>query len=86
MFRSVLLARLEPVVKPGQAMLMTAVLFGSLHYFAGAPSGPVGALVVTWLGWINAKSMIETRGLVWAYSIHFVTGFIVAAFGAMAAA
>lgn len=86
MFRSVLLARLEPVVRPGQAILMTSVLFGSLHYFTGALSGPVGALVTAWLGWINAKSMIETRGLVWAFLIHFVTGFIVAAFGAMSAA
>jgi membrane protease YdiL (CAAX protease family) len=83
MFRSVLLARLEPVVRPGQAILMTAVLFGSLHYFTGAPSGPVGALVVAFLGWINAKSMIETRGIVWAFLIHFVGGFIVAALGAM---
>jgi membrane protease YdiL (CAAX protease family) len=86
MFRSVLLARLEPVVRPGQAMLMTAVLFGSLHYYTGAPSGPIGALVVTWLGWVNAKSMIETRGLVWAFLIHFVMGFVVAAVGAISAA
>jgi hypothetical protein len=83
MFRSMLLARLEPVVRPGQAILMTAVLFGSLHYYTGAPSGPVGALVVGFLGWVAAKSMIETRGLVWAFSLHFVGAFIVAVFGAM---
>jgi len=57
-----------------------------VHYFTGAPSGPVGALVVAWLGWINAKSMLETRGLVWAFLIHFATGFIVAAFGVMSTA
>jgi membrane protease YdiL (CAAX protease family) len=50
-FRSVPLSRLEPVVRPGQAMLMTAVLFASLHYYTGTPSGPVGALAVAYAFW-----------------------------------
>lgn len=85
-FRSMLLSRLEPVVRPGQAILMTAVLFASLHYLTGTPSGPVGALAVTFLGWVAAKSMIETRGIVWAFSLHFLGDFIVYAFWAMSAA
>ena len=82
-FRSVLLARLEPVVRPGQAILMTAVLFASLHYYTGTPNGPVGALAVTFLGWVAAKSMIETRGLVWAFLLHFLADFVIYAFAAM---
>jgi membrane protease YdiL (CAAX protease family) len=84
-FRSMLLARLEPVVRPGQAILMTAVLFASLHYFTGAPSGPVGALVAAFLGWVAAKSMIETRGLVWAFLMHFLADFVIYTFWAMSA-
>jgi membrane protease YdiL (CAAX protease family) len=84
-FRSMLLARLEPVVRPGQAILMTSVLFGSLHYYTGAPSGPVGALVAAFLGWVAAKSMIETRGIVWAFLFHFLADFVIYAFRAMSA-
>jgi membrane protease YdiL (CAAX protease family) len=84
-FRSVLLARLEPVVKSGQSILMTAVLFASLHYYTGTPSGPVGGLPVMFLGWIAAKSMIETRGIVWAFLFHFLADFVIYAFWAMSA-
>jgi hypothetical protein len=82
-FRSVLLARLEPVVRSGQAMLMTAVLFTSLHYFTGVPSGPLGAIAVMFLGWVAAKSVLETRGLVWAFILHFIANFVIFAFYAM---
>jgi len=84
-FRSMLLARLEPVLGPRQAILMASVLFASLHYYTGAPSGPVGALVAAFLGWVAAKSMIETRGFVWAFSLHFLGDVIVYAFLAMSA-
>jgi membrane protease YdiL (CAAX protease family) len=81
-FRSMLLARLEPVMGPHQAILMAATLFGLLHYF-GTPGGPFGALLAWYLGWIAAKSMIETRGFVWAFLIHFAGDCIIYAFWAM---
>jgi membrane protease YdiL (CAAX protease family) len=84
-FRSMLLSRLEPVVRPQQAILMTAVLFGSLHYYTGTPGGPIGALVTGFLGWMAAKSMIETRGFVWAFLLHFLGNFIVYSSWAMSA-
>jgi membrane protease YdiL (CAAX protease family) len=83
-FRSMLLARLEPVLGPQQTILMASALFGLLHYF-GAPGGPFGVLLAGYLGWIAAKSMIETRGFVWAFLIHFVGDLIVYAFWAMLA-
>ena len=83
-FRSMLLSRLEPVVGPQQAILMTSALFGLMHYWS-TPSGPIGALLAGYLGWIAAKSMIETRGFVWAFSLHFLGNFIVYAFLAMSA-
>lgn len=82
-YRSMLLSRLEPVVRPGQAMLMTALLFASLHYYTGTPSGPIGAIAVTFLGWVAAKSVLETRGLVWAFTLHFIVNIIIFAFYAM---
>jgi membrane protease YdiL (CAAX protease family) len=82
-FRSVLLARLEPWVKPGQAMMMSAVLFASLHYFTGTPSGPLGVLPNIFFGWVAAKSVLETRGLFWAWLLHFIADFVIFAFAAM---
>jgi membrane protease YdiL (CAAX protease family) len=74
-FRSMPLAHLEPVLGPGLAIILAAVIFGLPHYF-GEPGGPFGALLAGYLGWIAAKSMIETRGFVWAFLLHFVGDFI----------
>jgi membrane protease YdiL (CAAX protease family) len=81
-FRSMPLVRLEPVFGSGLAIIMTSVMFGLLHYF-GQPGGPFGVLLTVYLGWIAAKSMIETRGFVWAFLIHFVGDFIIYSFLAM---
>jgi hypothetical protein len=83
-FRSMLLARLEPVLGSHQAIMIASALFGLLHYF-GAPGGPFGVLLAGYLGWIAAKSMIETRGFVWAFLIHFIGDFIIYFFWAMSA-
>jgi membrane protease YdiL (CAAX protease family) len=84
MFRSMVLARLEPVLGSQQAIWMAAGLFGLMHYF-GWPGGPIGVLMNVYLGWWAAKSMIETRGFVWAFSLHFLGDVIVYAFLAMSA-
>ena len=83
-FRSMPLVRLEPVFGPGQAIIMAAVMFGLMHYF-GDPGGPIGVLLTGYLGWIAAKSMIETRGFVMAFVIHFVGDFFIYCFWAMLA-
>jgi len=84
MFRSMVLARLGPVLGPRQAIWMAAGLFGLMHYF-GWPGGPIGVLLNVYLGWWAAKSMIETRGFVWAFSLHFLGDVIIYAFLAMSA-
>ena len=75
-FRSMLLARLEPVFGGQSAILMSSALFGLAHYF-GTPGGPLGVVLAGLLGWLLAKSMIETRGFVWAFLLHFIADFIV---------
>jgi membrane protease YdiL (CAAX protease family) len=82
-FRSVLLARLEPWVKPGQAMMMSAVLFASLHYYTGTPGGLLGAPLNIFFGWVASKSVLETRGLFWAWLLHFIADFMIYFFAAM---
>jgi hypothetical protein len=76
-FRSVLLARLKPLAKPSQAILMTMVLFSSLHYLTGAPGGIAGLPPTLYIGFVTAKSMLETRGFFWAWLMHFIADFAI---------
>lgn len=78
-YRSVMLARLRRLVGDREAMLVTAFLFG-LGHFHGQPSGPLGVVMAGFAGWIWAKSMIETRGFLWAFSIHMVQDIVIFAF------
>ena len=77
--------RLEPVLGPQQAIWLAAGFFGLIHYF-GDPPGLQGVLLTAYLGWIAAKSMIETRSIVWAFLIHFVANVIIYFFWALVAA
>jgi hypothetical protein len=84
-FRSVLLAHLRNVVSPAEGVLLTAVLFGLGHYY-GQPSGPLGVVMAGIAGWFWARSMIETRGFVWAFFIHMVQDIVILSFLAVATA
>ena len=68
-FRAVLLARLVPVVGAGQALLLTSALFGIAHWF-GHPSGASGVVMAGIAGYAWGRSMLDTRGYLWAWLIH----------------
>jgi membrane protease YdiL (CAAX protease family) len=62
---------------PNKVIFWTAALiFGIPHYF-GVPGGPVGALMAGFLGWLLAKSLVETRGIFWAWFIHFLQDVVI---------
>ena len=84
-FRNVLLAHLRNVLVPGEAVFLTAVLFGLGHYY-GQPSGPIGVVMAGIAGWIWARSMIETRGFAWAFFIHMVQDIVIFSFLAVGTA
>lgn len=63
-------------VSPAVICTASALLFGIPHYF-GVPGGPLGALMAGFLGWLLAKSILETRGLFWAWWIHFLLDVII---------
>ena len=83
-FRSVLLAHLRNVFSPGENVLLTAVFFGVGHYY-GQPSGPLGVAMAGFAGWIWARSMIDTRGGVWAFVIHMAQDIVIFTFLAVGA-
>jgi hypothetical protein len=83
-FRNLLLAHLRNVFHPGEAVLLTAALFGFGHYY-GQPSGPLGVLMAGFAGWIWARSMIETKGSAWAFVTHMVQDVVIFVFLALGA-
>jgi hypothetical protein len=62
-----------------QALRMVAAYFGIAHFY-GIPYGLVGVALAWFLGWILARSMLETRGLTWAWFIHFVQDVLIFGF------
>ncbi|SCC92885.1 putative Protease [Thiomonas sp. X19] len=66
-------------------LLFSAAAFGAPH-LRGMPNGIVGALMAGFLGWLLAKSMIETNGIFWAWFIHFLQDIVIFSAFVMAAA
>lgn len=56
--------------------MISALIFGVIHYW-GSPSGITGVIVAGFLGWFLAKSILETRGIFWAWIIHFMQDIII---------
>lgn len=81
-YRAPMLATLEPAVGSTQAIWLSASLFGVAHYF-GTPGGLLGAVLSVFMGWILSKAMAETRGLFWAWWIHFLSDVVIFAFIAL---
>lgn len=69
-YKGAFLGVLESPVGPQQALAMVAVYFGIGHFY-GVPYGVVGVLLAGFLGWFLARSMQDTRGMFWAWFIHF---------------
>ena len=55
---------------------VSAFIFGSVHYF-GNPGGIAGVLLAGFLGWLLCKSILETKGIYWAWLIHFLQDVII---------
>jgi membrane protease YdiL (CAAX protease family) len=78
-YKASFLSVLENVVGKHQALLLMAAYFGIGHFY-GVPYGVIGVLMAGFLGWFLGKSMLETRGLFWAWLIHFVQDVLIFAF------
>ena len=75
-FRFGLVATLAGHVSPGKIALLSGAIFGAIHFF-GVPGGPLGVALAGFLGWLLAKSMLETRGVQWALTIHFLQDVVI---------
>jgi len=78
-YKASFLAVLVDVVGKQPALWMMAAFFGIWHYY-GIPYGIVGVILATFLGWLLGKSLLETRGLFWAWFLHFLQDIWIFAF------
>lgn len=71
-YRSSMLSTLVDVVGKNQALLLACVFFGLAHWLYGSPPGLIGFALTGFLAFLLGKSMLETKGMLWAWIIHFV--------------
>jgi membrane protease YdiL (CAAX protease family) len=75
-YRIGIVSPLSALLKPTSICFISAILFG-LPHFAGMPNGIIGATMAGVLGFVLAKSLLETNGIFWAWVIHFVQDVII---------
>jgi len=85
MYRAAPLSQLLPLVGAGQALLMTSLWFGLGHFYGGIPSGMAGLVGGSLLAMLFGKAMLDTRGIVWPWIIHFLADAVIYNFLAIAA-
>jgi membrane protease YdiL (CAAX protease family) len=84
-YRAALLGDLHRLFGDEQAIWMTAIFFGFAHYFGGAPSGVPGVLITGLLGALFAKCMLDSKGILVPWFIHFCQNSVIYAFWAFGA-
>lgn len=71
-YRASILSTLEGVIGKNEVLWLSAAFFGMAHVLYGSPPGVLGFALTGFLGFLMGKAMLETRGLAWAWFIHFV--------------
>lgn len=74
--RVALLESTVDVLGASRAALLSGALFGAVHYF-GMPGGLPGVAMAGFLGFVVARSVIETRGAFGAWLIHFLQDVVI---------
>jgi uncharacterized protein len=80
--RFVIVAGLDGRLKPAIICWISAIIFGIPHFW-GTPGSFFGVIMTAILGWLLARSVIETKGLGWAILIHFLLDIVIFGAGAM---
>ncbi|MGB8984410.1 MAG: CPBP family intramembrane glutamic endopeptidase [Anaerolineales bacterium] len=76
-YRASILSTLHETIDKSNALLIAVVFFGLGHWLYGSPPGIVGFLMTGFLAWLMGKSMLETKGFVWPWTIHFLPDVVV---------
>jgi membrane protease YdiL (CAAX protease family) len=76
-YRCSLLSTLYDAIGKTHTLLLTVVFFGLGHWLYGSPPGLPGFLMVGFLAWLLGKAMLETKGFLWSWFIHFVPDAVI---------
>jgi membrane protease YdiL (CAAX protease family) len=76
LYRAALIPHVLPLFGKSATLLLLPVWFGLAHWF-GVPNGLTGVALAAVGGWFFTRSMIETRGIAWAWFLHFLADFTV---------
>jgi membrane protease YdiL (CAAX protease family) len=76
-YRCSLLSTLHETIGKTHTLLLTVVFFGLGHWLYGSPPGLLGFMMVGFLAWLLGKSMLETKGFLWPWIIHFIPDAVV---------
>ena len=76
LFRAAPMGSLDGTMGRREAILLGVALFAVPHYF-GIPFGLVGMAMAAVLAWWLLKCLLETRGLFWPWTIHFVQDVLI---------
>jgi hypothetical protein len=83
--RAAPLSKLLPTIGRQNSLWITTLFF-SLGHFYGVPSGVLGVILSSFLGWFLGKSILETKGFFWAWLSHFCADIFIFTFATMEAA
>jgi len=75
-FRLGIIVPLKGLLSTNTILIISAVIFGLAH-INGMPTGIIGMTIAGVLGFILAKSVIETEGFFWAWLIHFLQDVVI---------
>ncbi len=75
-FRLGIVSPLSGLLKPTMIFLISAGIFGLAHV-NGMPRGMAGIIIAGILGFVLAKSVLETHGFFWAWLIHFLQDVVI---------
>jgi len=76
-FRASLLSTLHETIGRSQTLLLTLTFFGLSHWLYGSPGGILGFLMTGFLAWLMGRSMLETKGMLSPWIIHFIPDVVV---------
>ena len=76
-FRATLFSTLVKVVGKSNTMLINIVFFGLAHFLYGSPPGVIGFMMTGFLAFLMGKSMLETKGFLLPWLIHFLPDVII---------
>lgn len=76
-FRASLLSTLHEAIGKSQTLLLMLVFFGLSHWLYGSPGGLVGFLMTGFLAWLMGRSMLETKGMLSPWIIHFIPDAVI---------